>query len=454
MNSVDAADRLPASAGTLGRVVPLVRVLALASVPLMLIAGYLLAFDGAALNIGNPRAAWDYSIALLWSVALLAGFLLLPVSAAHKKALVVLWVVRIGVVLGFMLFYESHYGLDAYMYFSEGARRPDAWRDIAFGQGTANMIALSSWHQVLVPASYHAMKLTCAAVGLLAVYVFYRAGCLLLGREDVRILYLLGLVPSVMFWGSILGKDPITLLGIAVFVYGILAYVRRRGVGNLVLALAGLALAASLRLWLAAIFLLPLGVFLVAGRGGIGRKVLLAAFVVPALLWSFTLVSERFRIESSLDFIDQTDRMSQSWSHGGSGQELEGGLSDAGAVLGFMPLGAFTALFRPLPGEVMNAFGLLAGLENLALLAVFALSLFNGRWRRLTSPEVAWLAVTVVVWASIYGFASYQNLGTAFRFKVQVMPLLVLLCLVLRQREPLPSTRARTGPRVRGPAHA
>ena len=35
------------------------------------------------------------------------------------------------------------------------------------------------------------------------------------------------------------------------------------------------------------------------------------------------------------------------------------------------------------------------------------------------------------VWGAVYGFASYQNLGTAFRFRVQVVPILLLLGLYL-----------------------
>ena len=33
----------------------------------------------------------------------------------------------------------------------------------------------------------------------------------------------------------------------------------------------------------------------------------------------------------------------------------------------------------------------------------------------------------ILIWSFIYGFASYQNLGSASRFKLQILPILVTL---------------------------
>ena len=100
-------------------------------------------------------------------------------------------------------------------------------------------------------------------------------------------------------------------------------------------------------------------------------------------------------------------------------------------MIAFMPLGAFTALFRPLPFEVPNLFGLLAGLENVYLLVLFAVGLKRHglSWSR--QPILLWAATVLLVWGAAYGFASYQNLGTAFRYRAQVAPILLLLGLYL-----------------------
>src|SRR5256712_7119319 len=131
------------------------------------------------------------------------------------------------------------------------------WHSFGFGTRTDNVMALSWLHQQLVPASYHALKVSCAMLGLLAVYVFYRAAELYLGRPDRRVLYVLAFVPSSLFWSSILGKDPIVLLGVALYTYGFVGWYRLRRPGYVGVLLFGVLLAAAMRLWVARLPLAP-----------------------------------------------------------------------------------------------------------------------------------------------------------------------------------------------------
>jgi hypothetical protein len=416
---------------------PVLALLTAAAAPPMISAGALLWLDAAAAKQALPSVGVDYGMALVWAVVLAGGIALWPIPLAHKRALVLLWLVRVGVVLGFMLFYESHYGLDATTYFHEGLATRDPLALLGpDNSGTDRIIGLVALHGQMLPY-YHAMKLTWAAAGLLAVYAFYRAAVLYLGREDLRVLYLLGLFPSVLFWGSILGKDPITLLGIALYCWGVVGFICSRRLRYVVLAAIGIALAAWIRMWLGLIFLLPLVVFLMLGRTGMLSRVVAVVLVVPAFVLAMQSFGERFAIESAQDLVATTDQLSQGWAHGGSGQRLAGGFGSPGQMVAFIPLGVFTALFRPLPGEVLNPFGLMAGAENALLLALLMVILLRGRWRRLRDPILAWAALVVLVWAAIYGFISYQNLGSGFRFKAQIMPILLLLLVALASRRPV-----------------
>ena len=104
----------------------------------------------------------------------------------------------------------------------------------------------------------------------------------------------------------------------------------------------------------------------------------------------------------------------------------------------FAPLGAFTALFRPLPGELFNPLGLLASLENLVLLALVFLAIKRAKWRDIKQPLILWAITLILIWSVVYGFASSQNLGAAVRWKLQILPLLVgLLCYLGRRRSPI-----------------
>ena len=80
---------------------------------------------------------------------------------------------------------------------------------------------------------------------------------------------------------------------------------------------------------------------------------------------------------------------------------------------------------------MLNPFGMLAGIENAVLLGLFVTGVWRHRLRWLGHPLLMWCALTLVCWSAIYGFPSYQNLGTAFRFAVQTTPILLMLSLYL-----------------------
>jgi hypothetical protein len=396
-------------------------------------------------HIPQDDVATDYRLGFLWAVVLWLCLLFWPVRAPDKRALLRLWLVKIVVVLGAMLLVESHYKhSDSYMYFICSASSSSRCEAIATPSGTATVISLSRLHQQIIPDSYHAMKVSFAMVGLIAIYLFYRSAVRFLGREDIRVLYLLALFPGILFWSSILGKEPLMLLGVGLYVNGVVGIYTHRSsdlrrlayAGSIV---AGVALASLIRVWLGPILLAPLAVFVLFGVRNVFARVLVVIVVAGAFSRTMALNSDKFDIETREDLVERTDYISHGW---GRGSTLEGGSSlsvtrfkDFRSMATFAPVGAFTALFRPLPGEVLNPLGLLAGLENLVLLGLLFRAIKRAKWRDLRQPLILWASTLIVVWSVVYGFASTQNLGTAVRWKLQILPLLVgLLCYLGRHR--------------------
>lgn len=385
-------------------------------------------------RIPNPDMASDYLQGLAWAAALLASLSLWPVPARDRRALALIWLAKIGVTLGFMLIYEYAYGLDSYFYFSAPQDRsfvPEAFR---LGEGTNNILRLVYWHYQLMPPSFHALKVSCAMLGLLAIYLFYRAGVLAVGREDRRILYVLAFTPSILFWSSILGKDPVMLVGIAMYALGAVTWLRRGRWWAWALIAGGIVLAMGVRTWMGPIMLAPLGIVLWPSLRHPVTRGLAVVIMLPALLFSVQALLDQFRVETLSEALEATGNLSQSWAHGGSGQVLDVDFTSPRSVISFLPWGMFTALFRPLPLEVRNPFGLLAGAENAALLWLLFLALRRGDRARLRDPVVLWALVLVITWALVYSFISYQNLGSAVRFRLQILPVLLGLLLYLGWR--------------------
>lgn len=391
------------------------------------------------IHVPRPDILGDYLAAVLWAVALGVSIVFWPVPREDRPVLLALWAVKCVVVLGFMLLYEAFYPvLDAYLYLDMARTPAYDFGETGLGKGTENVAGLVWLHGRLITSSYHAIKVTFALLGLVGVYLTYRGAVRALGYGDLRVLWILALFPSVMFWSSILGKDPLALLGIGMYAYGVMSWVRtRRWVFLLVLAL-GVWIATLIRLWAGPILLFPLIVFAVGGIPGWWRKSAFIALAAGATLLTVSRFADAFGLETAQDVIATTDAVSRAWAEGGSGQRVQVQFTGVGSMVRFAPYGAFTALFRPLPGEVMNPFGMLAGLENVVLLALVAAAALRTRLRTLRRPLVLWAAVLVAVWASVYGFISFQNLGTAVRFKLQILPVLLLLLLYLSRKTPPP----------------
>lgn len=381
--------------------------------------------------------AFDYLAAVVWAIAIGATIFVWPIPYAHRLVLVGAWAVRMVVALGFMLYYEWNYPtLDAYGYFAASLERHFDWSSVGFGLGTENLNAFAWLHARLVPESYHAMKVTCALAGVVATYLVYRAAVVALGREKLVLLAVLLFAPGMLFWSTILGKDPLILLGVGMYAYGVVCWQRRGRPSYLLLVAAGITVAAGIRLWFAPILLAPLFLLTLVGLRSALQRVIFTA-LGGVLLW---IAVEQFRQQFALASVDEllsaTTSLSQGWAYGGSAQEIATPFSSLGGMIRFLPVGMFTALFRPLPGEVMNPFGLLAGLENAILVALAVVAVVRMRVRELADPLVLWALAWVLAWAALYGFVSYQNLGTAVRFKLQILPVLLLLSLHLARRRP------------------
>ncbi len=404
-------------------------------VAMLLVPAILAVVAALGRNISSPDVSVDYVKGVVWAVALGLSIAAWPVTPAERRALWGMWGVKCLVTLGFMLLYEWNYAaLDAYWYFQSSQEPRYEWSELRIGSdaGGTRMIQALAWlHARWLPSSYHALKVTWSMIGLVGIFVLYRAACLVIGERRPAVFVALACVPSILFWSSILGKDPIALLGIALVTYGLTAVFHGRRKRGALAVLVGLPIAMAIRSWLGPILLLPLAAVAVASVRGVGRKLLVV--ICCAILGGTLLFALRDRIalETLSESLDLLQTTSQAWAEGGSAQTLAANLSNPVELLKFIPLGVVTALFRPLPGEVMNAFGALAGLENLVVLCLLAVAIRRARWRDLADPILLWATAFILLWAVVYGPISYQNLGTAVRFRLQVLPAMLLLLAYL-----------------------
>jgi hypothetical protein len=386
-------------------------------------------------RIAQDYMAYDYSTGVLWAVALGASILLWPVPLADKRPLLTLWIVRCLVTLGFMLIYEEHYGLDAYWYYRNARIDVFPWENVEIGRGSVNIQALVWWiyHYLPVAGSYHAIKVIFSMFGMVGTYLIYMGVRAFLGHSDHRILYLLGLFPSMLFWSSILGKDPVNFLGVSLYIYGVLAWCKTPRYRYLIPIALGTFVAMTMRAWYGIIFVAPLAAMAIQRVRSVPARVVFIALATVGFAASYASVIDKYGMETGKDVVSTTHGLSRSWASGGSSQEVPE-FRSVGQMVAFAPKGMFAALYRPLPGEIFNIFGLLSGVENLVLLWMLWTAVRRARKAALREPIVLWSFVLTLIWGFFYAFISYQNLGSAARFRLQIIPILLLAPLYLIYR--------------------
>lgn len=373
----------------------------------------------------------DYLKGVILAALLAGGLIAAPVSKVDRRNLLILWAVKSAVSLGVMLLYEWNYSLDAYWYFSRSQEWFPRFEGLGFGRGTENLAA-TLWyleHSVISLGSYHSQKVLCSFTGLLAVFLFYRGLAARVENLAPRTLFYLGLFPSVLFWSSILGKDPINLFGTALFFYGAFSFFKGYNPVYLLPAVCGLLVTALIRTWIVPMLLLPFAIGFVAEIRQRWIRIACALLILAGLIVGIQKMAGELMLESQ-ETLAEVNKVSRAWQRGGSSGYIPE-LNSYSAMIKFLPIGMFTALFRPLPGEVLNPFGLLAGLENLVVLLMLGMALRHPARQAWANPVVLTLVSYILIWSMAYAFISPQNLGAAVRFRLQVFPMMVFVLLFI-----------------------
>ncbi len=300
-----------------------------------------------------------------------------------------------------------------------------------FAFGTKGIFYLTSIFSETLDMSYGGVFLVFnifGSVGLLAM-----AGALveivperqlLFKRLAIAVLFL----PGVSFWSSAIGKDSLAFMAAGLAVWASLQLNRRYPAMLIALCIfllirphiGGIA---SIALALATIFTL---------RSGLVAKAALLAVAMPAAAAGIWFGLDYAGISDPAGMSDITDYMEDR-----QGYNMGGG-SSIDIVSMSWPMRLFSYLFRPLPLESPGLLGLVVGLENMALLAIFIF--FSLKVLR----EKSWLPLFPRAFMLLFAIGTLiilanttANLGIAIRQKWMFVPMLICVAFsYARTRSP------------------
>ncbi len=276
-------------------------------------------------------------------------------------------------------------------------------------------------------------------LSFLGLYLFYRAFRTAYPDGDGRrYALLLFFFPTLLFWPSSIGKEAFMVLALGAAALGAAQLLagRLRGLVSLALGLAGAAVVRphmALIVGVGLVVAAPIAVV----RGGADRagrqrsRLGATALLLVLLLGGSTLigVAQSFFHLDSLNTQSAQEQLDEVTRRSGESGSTFARYSPNNP--GGFALSAVTVLFRPFPGEVPNAQGMVTSLECLTLLGLCCLGL-----RRLVRlpretvrrPYVAFALVYTC--AFIYAFSSIANFGLLARQRAQLLPIaFVMLCI-------------------------
>lgn len=242
-------------------------------------------------------------------------------------------------------------------------------------------------------------------------------------------------LPNMHFWSGGIGKDSIIFFSVALFLFALMAPLRR-----VHLVVLSLYLAYFVRPHIALLMIIGLGVSLLVSSRGLAwyYRVAFLAGTVLLLVWIAPAVLDFIGLdnESIEDLESVTDIRSRNLSRSTVGSAID--ISSYS-----LPLKVFTFLFRPLFIDATNVFGFFVSFENLLYLALVISVLRVSTIKIIVRmPIFLKTGLFTVATAAIFLSSSLGNLGIIVRQKNMVMFILVLICLHIRSEQKRLSVRS------------
>lgn len=340
-----------------------------------------------------------------------------------------------------------------------GIPTPLPFHVIGMGDSTGSMAAFAGLVQLVVGSNLLAVCFAVAVLSLVGKMALARAMQVGDWTLDRWVVGASLLTPSLVFWTSGLLKESLAVVGLGFLMMSARAVVDRRFLSLTWSFPIGAMFVSISKPYVFFACIVAAGIWYYRRRNE-GLRLRPSAFVLSLGAASIGLVVlgeyfPRYRLDAIVDTTAQLQQVGV-LIEGGSNYRLvdESTGADAARQMLFAPLALATAMFRPLLFEVTNLPMFVSALETSVLLAValrawFALGLRNIYREIADRPVLAMSAVFVMIFGVAVGLST-TNMGTLSRYRVPMMPFLVVLMASLDHQRRLRQTSSLARQRVEG----
>ena len=308
------------------------------------------------------------------------------------------------------------------------------------------VVRVAGFFDLFTFSTYTATALFFASFSFLGAWSFYQSLVRIFPMMVKSAAYAVLFIPSVIFWGSGIFKDSLTLASLFFIFSAILrlTYLKERNILLVIKLLLFGFIIFSIKEYIILAFVCSLSFFLYHYYLGKIRSPFVKTALAPFLLVSFFGIGylllnnlgegSKYSIDNVANtaFITAQDIRYGWGKEGGSGFDIgyDGSIS---SMLSLMPVAINAVIFRPYLWEASNPFMLLAALEATIFILFTARVLFRSRFRlgRLFNNPIT---TFFVAFALLFAFAvgiSTTNFGTLARYKIPMMPFYALALILM-----------------------
>jgi hypothetical protein len=310
------------------------------------------------------------------------------------------------------------------------------------------IIRISTLFDLLTFSSYSSTAVFFAVFSFIGAWhfflVFYK-----INPAQHRLIAIASLfIPSVVFWGSGLLKDTVTMtvLGVATYWFFDLVIKLRYSTKGVLLLISCFTVMYKVKIYILLTFLPCLILWgslyhFSKIRSTFAKAVFLPLVLIVAgiLAYQAIIISTKDNPKYSLDAIARTAQVTaydiRYWTgrDAGSGYslgELDGSWQ---SMIKLAPKAINVSLFRPYLWEVNNVLMLFSGIEALIIfLLVVTLVISNplSIWKHLKDPTILFCLLYSLIFAFGVGVATF-NFGTLTRYKIPLLPFFVMSLILI-----------------------
>lgn len=294
-------------------------------------------------------------------------------------------------------------------------------------------------------STYSATAVLFAVIAFTGGWMFYLTFYRLYPDMHLWIAVSVLFVPTVVFWGSGIFKDTITLAGLGVATYSFhQVFIQRKiKIGSLLLLTVSVLVIFSIKKYILLCFLPAMLLWCVSTNlSNVSSKMLRVVLapvmgIVAAFMGYYAVLKvgegdRRYEISKLAETAKITAYdIRYGWgarTGDGSGYtlgELDGSWQ---SMIALAPQAINISLFRPYPWEVSNPLMFLSAVEALLLLLLTLYVIARVRWKfffYLGKPDVLFCFVFAIIFAFAVGVSTF-NFGTLSRYKIPMMPYFLL----------------------------